>query len=152
SYAAAGTYTVTLTVTDSYRAFSTATATAAVSAVTSGAEPLLTQSNLQYVGAFRLPSGTFGASTFDYGGTALAFNPVHNSLFLVGSDPDQAVAEVSIPSTIVSSSSASSLTTANILQPFVKVLNRIPNNTLAGRNVKIGGLMVVNGQLVGSAY
>src|SRR5436189_6097475 len=113
---------------------------------------LLHQSDLGYLGAFRLPSGNFGASTFEYGGTALTYNPAHNSLFMVGHDWDQAVAEVSIPSSIVNSSNLSSLTTASVLQPFVSVLSKVPNNTLAGRTVKVGGLMAINGQLIGSAY
>jgi hypothetical protein len=112
---------------------------------------LLHQSDLQYVGAFKLPSGTFGASSFSYGGTALAFNPANNSLFLVGHDHQQAVAEVRIPTSVVNSSNLNNLATATVLQPFVNVLSRVPNDTLTG-TVKVGGLMVVNGQLVGTAY
>ena len=47
---------------------------------------LLGESDLTYLGAFRLPSGNFGASSFEYGGTALAYNPANNSLFIVGHD------------------------------------------------------------------
>ena len=110
---------------------------------------LLDQSDLQYLGAFRLPSGTFGASSFDYGGTALAFNPANNSLFIVGHDWDQAVAEISIPT--IRTGSLSGLSTASVLQPFVDVLARVPNDTLEG-NVKLGGLMVAGNQLIVSAY
>ena len=35
---------------------------------------LLSHTNLVYQGAFRLPEGKFGDSSFAYGGTALAFN------------------------------------------------------------------------------
>jgi hypothetical protein len=120
-------------------------------------EPLLNQANLQYVGAFRLPTGQFGPdgnSTFAYGGTAIAFNPAHNSLFVVGHDYGQEVAEVAIPGSIVNSSRTSDLATATVLQPFADVLGRLPSNPLASLNTptKIGGLQVVGGQLVGSAY
>ena len=110
---------------------------------------LLHQSDLTYLGAFKLPSGTFGDSTFAYGGTALTYNAANNSLFMVGHDWDQAVAEVSIPA--LSTGSIAGLNTANVLQPFVKIEPRIPNFTLEG-NVKIGGLLVDNNQLIGSLY
>jgi hypothetical protein len=104
-----------------------------------------------YVGAFRVPDGTIGDSTFAWGGTALAFHPANNSLFLVGHDHHQAVAEIQIPRSIVNSRSLKDLPTAKVLQPFVKVATRIPNSALEG-NVKVGGLMVVNGQLFGTLY
>ena len=80
---------------------------------------LLHQSDLGYLGAFRLPSGNFGASTFEYGGTALTYNPANNSLFMVGHDWDQAIAEVSIPA--LRTGSLSSLNTASVLQPFGRI-------------------------------
>src|SRR5262249_13762760 len=86
-----------------------------------------------------------------YGGTALAFNPAKNSLFLVGHDHIQAVAEIEIPASVVNSGNLSDLPTARVLQPFVKVAARIPNYKLEG-TVKVGGLMVVDGQLVGTLY
>jgi PKD repeat protein len=154
TYAAAGNYTVTLKVSEASGLSGTATTTASVSSGTNAeGEPLLTSSNLQYVGAFRLPSGTVGASSFDYGGTALAFNPANNSLFLVGHDWYQNVAEVGIPSTIVDSNNVSALSTASVLQPLTDVMSRIPNNTLSGLGtLKIGGLQVINNQLVGTLY
>jgi len=51
------------------------------------AEPLIYANNLEYLGAFRVPSGDFGSplwSGFNYGGTAIAHNPANNSLFMVG--------------------------------------------------------------------
>ena len=59
-----------------------------------------------------------GLTAMNPGGTALAFNPAHNSLFMVGHDWDQDVAEVQIPSTIVNSNNLNALTTATVLQPF----------------------------------
>jgi len=51
---------------------------------TQGSLRLLRQSDLVYQGAFRLPSGAVGTSSFAYGGTALAFNAARRSLVLVG--------------------------------------------------------------------
>ncbi|MCD6733536.1 MAG: hypothetical protein LT103_08070, partial [Burkholderiaceae bacterium] len=45
---------------------------------------LLQKSDLAYLGAFRVPNGTSEASSFWYGGTALGYNPVNNSLFMTG--------------------------------------------------------------------
>jgi hypothetical protein len=111
---------------------------------------LLAQSDLSYLGAFRVPQGTIGASTFAYGGTAPAFNPANNSMFLVGHVNDQAIAEISIPP-IVKSSKISDLNTASIVQPFSTVQSRLPEWTLDSR-ANIGGLEVVNSQLVGTFY
>jgi len=111
---------------------------------------LVHETDLAYLGAFKLPSGTFGASSFGYGGTALAFNPANNSLFIVGHDWHQAIAEISIP-TLSTSSSLSNLSTAGVLQPFVNVTSRVPNYTLED-TVKVGGLQVANGQLIVSLY
>jgi hypothetical protein len=106
---------------------------------------------LEYVGAFRVPGGKLGDSTFDYGGTALAFNAANNSLFVVGHDHHQAVAEVKIPDSVVDSGKLSDLPTAKVLQPFASVFPRIPNLTLKD-HPKIGGLMVVEGRLIGTVY
>jgi PKD repeat protein len=159
AFGAAGTYTVTLTVTDpdGLTASSTTTATVAASGGTAN-EPLLYKSNVQYVGAFRVPAVpdtlSPGSNTYDYGGTALAFNPADGGLFLVGMPYDQAISEVSIPSSIVNSTNLGALATAKVLQPPVQVLNRLPSDPLRGGTggENIGGLTVVNGQLVGTDY
>jgi hypothetical protein len=110
----------------------------------------LQKENLKYAGAFRVPRGDAGESTFSYGGTALAFNLESESLFLVGHDHHQAIAEIKIPD-IRRSERADDLATAEILQPFERILPRIPHMTLEG-NVKIGGLHVIDGRLLGTAY
>jgi hypothetical protein len=70
---------------------------------------------------------------------------------VVGHDWDQAVAEIQIPDTVVNSKLLNALPTAKVLQPFVRILPRVPNLPLEG-NVKIGGLLVIDGQLIGTAY
>ena len=54
---------------------------------------LVQEGDLGYLGAFNVPEGEIGESSFEYGGTALAFNPTNNSLFVVGHDYDQSIAE-----------------------------------------------------------
>jgi hypothetical protein len=118
------------------------------------AEPgnrLLHKNDLSYVGAFRIPGGLNGVSTFEYGGTALAFNPARKSLFMVGHDWHQAIAEVSIPT--IKAGAINKLATAKILQPLTNVAGRIPNNTLKDPGPdKVGGLLVAGNQLIGTLY
>ena len=71
--------------------------------------PLLTQSNLQYEGAFKLPGrdGTGRIATtsdgrtnyysFRYGGSGIGYNPARNSLFASGEDSFLLAGEVGIP-------------------------------------------------------
>src|SRR6188768_656549 len=105
---------------------------------------LLHQGNLNYLGAFNVPHGDNGSSTFEYGGTALTYNPARNSLLMVGHDWQQAVAELSIPA--IRTGRVNQLATAGVLQPLTPILPRIPQNNLDDI-VKIGGLMVVGDQI-----
>lgn len=83
----------------------------------SSAARLLQLSDFSYEGAFRMPSGTFGGSSFDYGGTSIAFNATRGSLFVVGHDWDQEVAEIAVPE-VRASSVVAGLSTASVLQPL----------------------------------
>jgi len=106
--------------------------------------------HLTYMGAFRVPRGNFGVSSFSYGGTAITFNPHRSSLFIVGHDHQQAVSEVEIPE-IINSFDLEDLKTAKVLQPFTDLRSKIPNFPLKG-DTKIGGLLVVGHELVGTFY
>ena len=75
---------------------------------------LLQAGDLAYVGAFRLPATGANGDDFSYGGTAIAYNPGSNSLF-VGSRRDT-LAEVTIP-TPVQSPAVEGLPSARYLQP-----------------------------------
>jgi hypothetical protein len=59
------------------------------------APPLVQSQNLKYLGSFKVP--TLTGNGLSYGGTAIAFNPANNSLFMVGHVYDQLTAELSIP-------------------------------------------------------
>jgi hypothetical protein len=108
----------------------------------------LTIGDLKHVSAFRLPfpspPGQAWKSTFSFGGTALAFNPKGNSLFLVGHDHHQLAAEVSIPR--AGQGPISSLPTARMLQPFADVTGGLKQAR------KIGGLLVDHDRLLWSVY
>jgi hypothetical protein len=118
-------------------------------AVASSAENLVQFSDLQYLGAFRLP--TF--QNIDYGGTALGYNPGSGSpgsLFVTCLDTSGDIAEVSIP-TPINSSNLNNLNIAAIIQPC--------GDPTAGSTVgigsgssKIGGMLVSGGKLYTSVY
>ena len=118
-----------------------------------GSSPLIQQGDLNYLGVFRVPQGTFGDhSTFSYGGTALAYNPVRNSLYAVGHAWYQESAEISIPQ-IINSNNINNLATATLLQPFTDAtegkLNSInpsdPNSKDVGGHLVYGGQLYVTG-------
>lgn len=128
--------------------------------VFAAAGKLLQQSDLAYVGAFRVPQGDYGSpqySGFNYGGTALTYHAAHHSLFLVGHAWYQLTAEISIPAP-VNSTNIEALSTAEILQPFADVTEGNREKIGEGgapvdtSGVPIGGLMVWEGALVGTAY
>lgn len=129
-------------------AVSCALSAAAASSPTS--LPRITRSTLVYAGAFRLPQPTSDTRTFAYGGTALAFDPARNGLFVVGHDWYQLDAEISIP-TPWDGSNLGRLPRARFLQRF-----RDPTggkiDTTGGEDNKIGGQLVYGGRLVGSVY
>ncbi len=76
--------------------------------------PLVGFSDLQYVGAFRVPAEASNGKYYSYGGKGMAFNPATNGLFLAAGGN---VAEISIPSP-VNSSDVNALPVATYLQPF----------------------------------
>jgi methionine-rich copper-binding protein CopC len=120
--------------------------------------PLLYPSNLQYIGAFRVPyGGTTDRNSFSYNNEGVAYNPAKNSLFLAGFGWSDSIGEIGIPSTIVNSTDLVDLATASLLQaPNNNVWDMIPDvsNLVAGSDsgVCIGGLQVVNGQLIGTLW
>ena len=84
--------------------------------------------DLRYLGAFRLPD-VDGEATWEYSGTAMTYYPdgdpagpddgFPGSLFIVGHDWFQYVAEISIPRPVISpAKSLDDLNTATMLQPF----------------------------------
>jgi hypothetical protein len=106
-----------------------------------GQEAILLQAaDLTHVGTFRLPRPS-GAG-FSYGGTALAFNPANNSLFITTAD--QLTAEVSIPPIGE---------TASIIQPITDSLNgKLTKLGSAPGGQKIGGHLIWGDTLITTGF
>lgn len=108
---------------------------------------LVGPANLVYQGFFTVPSdihsGGAADAGFEYGGTAIAFNPARGSLYMVGHDWDQFVAEISIPPLG---------SRASLLQPLTDAFEGIRGVVGDGSAVKVGGLLPLADQLVMSAY
>jgi hypothetical protein len=114
--------------------------------------PRVQLSDLVYQGAFRVPwGGQPDATTFAYGGTALAYNPANNSLFMV--NLVQKDGEISIPP-LVNSNNINNLTYTTILQSLIDPLEGRINaiNPTDPNSKKIGGQLVYNNKLYVSAY
>jgi hypothetical protein len=122
------------------------------------ADTLLYSTDLTYVGSFRVPSGTFGASSFDFSGLAMTYYSGHNSLFISGrvQNPSFFVAEISIPTP--KTGSVSGLNTASVLQNFVDPTEGHSGDIMANggcciaNGVKTGGFLVYGNKLIGTSY
>lgn len=111
--------------------------------------PRVTQADFQYLGAFRVPGrGGATTSTFDYGGTALAFNPVRNSIYLIGHPWHNYSAELAVP-TIRVAATIDQLDTASVLQPLTDPLEgKLPSINPRDPNSKsIPGQFIYKGRL-----
>jgi hypothetical protein len=85
---------------------------------------LIQPQDFVYEGAFRLPDGGTDQTTFRYGGSALQFDPYRQSLWAVGHDHYQQIAEISIP-TPVNSMNLGSLPRATIRTPWIDTTDRL---------------------------
>jgi hypothetical protein len=116
-------------------------------------DKLLQPSDLVYQGAFRLPQGQIAGSSFEYGGSALAFNPANGSLFMVGHPWQQQVAEVTVPA-ILKAATVGELDTAKVLQPFADLsegrMSQIGFSS--SDSTSVGGLLAYRGKLYESAF
>lgn len=159
--ATVGTYPETFTITSGGVTLTVNVVTTVSPAISGGL--LQWPTNVSYRGAFRIPHGNFGPGTndsysFNYGGCALGFNPDGNSgagsLFIVGNDQEQFIAEIDIP-TSVNSGVLGNLNTATVLQNFFTILTHIPNmDDMNGRAaLKIGPtIMVSGGKIYGTVW
>lgn len=147
----AGSYTLTVVALDSR---GVANSSGPVPVLVKGIRnlPLVQKSAFRRLGAFRLPAGTFGGSSFGYNGP-IAFNPGRNSLFMVGHDWHQFVGEVSIPE-LRTSASVADLAVASVLQPFADPIDGKSALVNPGdpNPIKVGGLLPYQGKLITSEY
>ncbi len=117
----------------------------------------LVAADFTYLGAFRLPREANGASRFSYGGGAMAFNPrgdaagaqdgFSGSLYIVGHENDQLVAEVTIPApqkqvgqTVVG------LPTAEYIHGFADITGGKAQIFDAGNGYRVDGLAYLDAQ------
>lgn len=113
--------------------------------VGAGSAQRLSISDLSFVGAFALPTAKDNVSTLDYSSGVIEVNG--DSLFIVGHDHDDAVAEFAVPG-LVDSTDISKLQMARRpRQGFVKVLDRSPAGNPESLD-EIVGLEVVGESLV----
>lgn len=123
-------------------------------AIQASADPLIYANNLKYLGAFKVPVG----DEMSYGGSVITYNQTNNSLFIVGNNQQQKVAEISIP-TPVNSEDLAALNRATFLQPLSDITESSRRNigpggldVFLGNAVNLGGLLVYGGKLIGTSY
>ena len=114
--------------------------------------PRVRKLDLQYLGAFLLPEGTYGNSRFGYGGAAPVYykdGSGRETMFMEGHAWYKGnVAQILIPE-IVNSRNLDDLQRATVLQPF----SDITDGKLGGRDGDgLGSLWVDNGELIVSSY
>lgn len=112
--------------------------------------PLITTDRFEYIGGFRIPSGTFGDSAAAYAEGPITVGPNGKTIFIVGRSVHQAIAEFSIPE-LTSSNDVADLNIASVVQPFTKVLGR-PETGNPQKMDRIGGMEYVDGELIVNTY
>lgn len=113
--------------------------------------PLLTVDMLQYQGAFRLPADDFGVSSMNYSEGPLVYNHAQNSIFIVGHNHQQAIAEFAVPALVTSTTLADLNMASAPLQNFVTILDRVAGGNPQALDV-IGGLALIDARLLVNAY
>ncbi len=119
-------------------------------------DTLLQSSDITYIGSFRVPHGSFGPSSFEFGGGQATYHAANNSLFLAGSINSFYVAEITIPAP--RTGSLAGMNTAAVLQNFSDPTEGRSGNIMAGgaccvaNGVKLGGLIVYNNKLIGTSF
>ncbi len=100
---------------------------------------LVQKADLAYQGSFKVPGGIQAGGQanagFEYGGSAISFNPAGPGLFMVGHDWDQFIGEISIPAIGG---------TATLRQNLVNA----GGGSVGGSTVNVGGTLVYNGRLL----
>jgi hypothetical protein len=108
--------------------------------------PRIGPADLVRVGTFKVPAGIRAGGSadagFEYGGTALAFNPGARSLYVVGHAWDNFGAEISIPAPGG---------TATVLQPLTDLFEG-RERAIGSGSWRVGGQLVYNGKLYTTAF
>ncbi|RQW86062.1 MAG: hypothetical protein EHM79_10365 [Geobacter sp.] len=121
---------------------------------------LLLSTDFVYLGAFRVPTEDMGGPKYQglaYGGAVIAYNKTNKSLFIVGHDHNQQVAEISIPAPIKTANCAV-MNTARVLQNLGDITEgnrcrlKVDRAEITDDTVKIGGLVIYGDKLIGSSF
>jgi len=113
---------------------------------------LITRSNFEYLGAFRLPLDGNNGTSFGYGGWGMAYRPDMNSLFVVSHDYQQMVAEVTIPEPLDHRDvGVSGLNVAEYIQNFTDVTNGRAEALDLGNGFRVNGLAYLDSKLYWTA-
>lgn len=107
--------------------------------------PLIQISDIEFQGAFRIPTNNFGESNANYSSCTMAYNESNNTIFLSGFRLHGSVAEFSIPE-LVNSTDLTKLNEATNLQGFRKILNSATSGNPQAID-EISGMEVINNQL-----
>jgi len=103
--------------------------------------PRVQSANMVYKGSFKMP--TVAGNGYTYGGTAVAYNPANDSLFVVGHMYDQQTGEVKIPALGG---------TATVLQPLTDSLAGKLGAIGGDGQLRVGGNLVYKNKLYVSAF
>lgn len=118
--------------------------------------PRIEAKHFEYLGAFALPSGTYGDSRFGYSGRAVTpyQDPVSgkSTLFLEGHSWNPGtVAQVEIPSELVKSDNYAEIPKANVLQNFFDIADGKWDSTGQTAYQAIFGMLPYNNRLIVAA-
>ena len=125
---------------------------------------MITPGNFEYLGAFRPPLTDRAGKRFTWGGTAVSWRPPRagfssvlnpGTLYLVGHDHDQLVAELTIPEPVVSSRKRlDDLPVAQVVQPLTDITAGVLDALTNGSTepFKLGGLQVDGNRLYWTMY
>jgi hypothetical protein len=110
--------------------------------------PRVQAASIVRLGTFRVPSdihaGGQANAGFEYGGTALGFNPARNSLFVTGHTWDQLTGEIGIPS--LGGTATLLQTLADSVEGKLGQINPgDPNSKIIGGNLVWGTKLIVSG-------
>lgn len=113
--------------------------------------PLISINALEYVGGFRIKSGSYGESRTGASSGQIAYNPDAHSLFLSGHTNENSIAEFEIPELVNSTVVSEFNMTPAPKQPFIRVLDRLSTENTQHLN-KVGGMAYIKGELLVHAY
>ena len=111
---------------------------------------LVQMEDFSYLGAFRLPGGTYGVSSVDYAIGPLAYNPDHHSIFFAGHDHHHAIAEFAIPELSLSDDLLELNVADAPLQDFISLLD-LPAEGNPDTLNRVTGMLYLDGQLIVNA-